>query len=71
MISVGKDNQPEDKIKIKYDENNPNEFYEEGSTFNTSGMIGYVIKIIILIVLIIIFFNTKLLRKFHFSISKK
>ena len=71
VISVGKDNQPEDKIKIKYDENNPNEFYEEGSTFNTSGMIGYVIKIIILIVLIIIFFNTKLLRKFHFSISKK
>lgn len=71
VISVSKDDQPKDSIKIKYDENNPKEFYEEGSTFNTSGMIGYVVKIIILIVLIIIFFNTKLLRKFHFSISKK
>lgn len=62
-ISVPKDRNPEDELKIKYDENNPQEYYEEGGTYNKSDIIWYVVKIIAMILLIVLFFNKKLLRK--------
>ena len=62
-ISIPKDRNPENELKIKYDENNPQEYYEEGGTYNKSDIIWYVVKIIAMILLIVLFFNKKLLRK--------
>lgn len=55
--------EPEREIKLKYDENNPKNFYEEGSTLDKSGIIWYIVKIVALILLIVLFFNKKLLNK--------
>ncbi len=70
VTSIFKDKTPKDKIKIKYDKNNPNNFYEEGLTMEKEGIIWYIVKIIILILLVLLFFNKKLLSKIKPSTSK-
>ena len=70
IISISKDEQPEQEIKIKYDENNPQEFFEEGQTYDKSGIIWYVVKIVLVILLIILFCNKKLLSKINISSSR-
>ena len=50
-----------DSIKIMYDENNPQEFYQEGNTLSKSGIIWYFVKILLLIGVIVLFFS--LLRR--------
>lgn len=67
VVSVSTDSSPEQEIKIKYDEKNPQEFYEEGMTFTKSGIIWYIVKIVAIILLIILFFNKKLLSYIHIS----
>jgi phage terminase large subunit-like protein len=60
---------PEESISVKYNENNPEDYYEEGATLDKSGMIWYIVKIVALILLIILFFNKKLLSKIGISAS--
>ena len=67
IVSVSKDESPENEINIKYDENNPQDYYKEGMTLDKSGMIWYIIKIVALVLLIILFFNKKILNKINIS----
>lgn len=65
VVSVSKNETPKDKIKLKYNEHNPQEYYEEGATIDTLGVVGYVVIMITMIPLIILFFNKKLLSQVH------
>lgn len=69
IISVSKDNSPSAEKKIKYNENNPQDYYEETSILDKSGIIWYVVKVVALILLIILFFNKKWLNKINVSAS--
>ncbi|MBR4262731.1 MAG: hypothetical protein IKQ35_05145 [Bacilli bacterium] len=69
-ITIVKDEVPESEIKIKYDENNPQEFFEEGSTMGKNGFIWFFVKIGVVILLVILFFNKKLLSKMSFSVNR-
>ena len=69
VVSVSKDDTPDSEIKIKYNENNPQDYYEEGSTYGKSEIIWYVVKLIILLLLVLLFFNKKLLSKISISTS--
>jgi len=66
-VSVSKDTTPEETIKIKYNENNFQDYYEDGSTMDKKEFIWYIIKIIALTLLIILFFNKKWLNKINIS----
>ena len=66
-ISLSKDETAKEEIKIKYNENNPDDYYEEGATFDKSGFIWYIVKIVAMILLIVLFFNKKLLSKINMS----
>ncbi len=61
--NVPKDETPKNEINIKYNENNPQEYFEEGTTMNKSGFIWFLLKCIAIVVLVILFFNKKLLSK--------
>ena len=69
VVGVSKNEEPKEEIKIKYDENNPQDYYEEGQTFDKSGIIWYIVKIVALILLILLFFNKKKKNKIHLSIG--
>lgn len=71
VVGVSKDDIPQNEIKIKYNENNPQDYYEEGGTYSKSKIIWFIVKIILLIFLIILFFNKKLLSKINIFINKK
>ena len=70
IISISKNETPQQEIKIKYNENNPQDYYEEGATMDKSGIIWYIVKIVALILLIFLFFNKKILSKMNISTSK-
>ena len=61
---------PADEIKIKYDENDPQEFYQENQVLDKGGIIGAVVKFIIIALLIFLFFNKNLLSKIHITASR-
>ena len=61
--NVPKDETPKNEINIKYNENNPQEYFEEGTTMDKSGFIWFLLKCIAIVVLVILFFNKKLLSK--------
>ena len=63
--------QPELEMTIKYNENNPQDYYNEGATLDKSEMIWYTVKIVALILLIVLFLNKKLLNKINFLVLKK
>ena len=67
IVSVSKDEEPESVIKIKYNEKNPQDYYGEHATMDKSGIIWYVVKIVAVILLLILFFNKKLLSKVNVS----
>ena len=69
IVSISKDDEAQQEITIKYDENNPQEYYEEGSILDESGIIWYVVKVIVIILLVILFFNKKLLSKINISMN--
>ncbi len=69
VVSISKKSVPEQEIKIKYNENNPEDFYEESALLNKNGLIFYGIKIIGLILLVLLFFNKKLLDKISISVG--
>jgi len=70
ILTVSKDEIPENEIKIKYDENNPQEYFTEGATMDKSGIIWFVVKVIAIILLIVIFCNKKLLNKVGVSAGR-
>ena len=67
IVSVSKDEEPESIIKIKYNEKNPQDYYGEHSVMDKTGIIQYVVKIVAVILLLILFFNKKLLSKVNVS----
>ena len=66
-----KDESPDMEIRIKYNENDPDDYFTEGATLTKSGIIWFVVKIIVLVLLIFLFFNKKLLSKINISISSR
>jgi preprotein translocase subunit SecE len=66
-VSVSKESIPEEQITIKYDENNPQEFFEEGATLDKTDMTWYIVKIVALVLLVFLFFNKRLLNKIGIS----
>ena len=70
-ITVGfsKDEEPDNMLIIKYDENNPEEFYKQGEMLDKTGIIWYIVKIVAVILLLILFFNKKLLSKIGISMN--
>lgn len=69
VISLSSGDSPEQEINIKYDPTNPEDFYQDSNTYDKSGIIGFVVKIVIEIILIILFFNKKLLSKIRLSVG--
>ena len=69
-LSFSKDSTPDDKINIKYNEKDPQDFYEESATFDKGQIIGYIFKIVVLIVLIILFLSKRFLRKLSISVRR-
>ena len=70
IVSVSKEESPKSEIKIKYNEKNPQDYYEEGATMDKSGIIWYIVKIVAVILLLVLFFNKNLLSKIHISSSR-
>ena len=70
IISLPKDETPEDKIYLKYNQNNPKDFYKKSEIMDKSEFIWFIVRIIVMILLIILFFNKKLLSKIHITASK-
>ena len=68
---IARENGIDDTIKIKYDENNPQEYYSEGATLDKKEIIWYIVKIVLLVLLIVLFFNKKLLSKIGISVTNK
>ena len=66
-----KDESPDMEMRIKYNENNPDDYFTEGATLTKGGIIWFVVKIIVLVLLIFLFFNKKLLSKINISISSR
>ena len=60
---------PESEIKVKYNENDPQDYYEEGSMLDKKGIIWYIVKIVALILLIVLFLNKKILSRINISAS--
>ena len=69
-VGISKNESPEEEIKIKYNENNPQDYYEESAVMDKSGIIWYIVKIVFLVLLIILFFNKKLLNKIGISVGR-
>ena len=59
------------KIKRNNNEKDPQDYYQESSIQNKSGIIGYIVKVVAIIILTIIFFNKKLLSKVNLSLQKR
>ena len=70
IVSISKNDTPKQEIKLKYNENDPQDYYEEGSTMDKLGIIWYIVKIIALILLILLFCNKKLLSRVSISESR-
>ena len=69
IISVSQDSSPKEEIKVKYNENNPKDYYEETAILDKNGIIWFGAKIVIIIILVIIFFNKKLLSMINITSS--
>ena len=70
IVSYFQDEEVKNKIKIKYNEKKPQEYYQEGQIFDKKGIFWYSIRIIMMILLIMLFFNKKLLSKINIFVSK-
>ena len=68
VVSFSKDETPDQKLKIKYNPSNPEDFYQESNVYDKSGIIWFVVKIVIEVLLVILFFNKKLLSKINLSV---
>ena len=64
-----KENPVKKEVKVKYDANNPDNYYDEGSLLDKKGKRNLIIEVIILIILVFIFFNKRILTKIPLVIS--
>ena len=71
IVSIPKEDEPEYEIRIKYNKNNPEEYYTDRETMDKSEIIWYIVKLVALILLIFLFFNKKLLSKIGLSVGRK
>lgn len=69
-ITIGNSTEYNNEIKLRYNENDPSDFYEEGTTLDRTGIIWFVVKVVLLILLIVLFFNKKWLGLINISIRK-
>ena len=67
IVSISDNETVKQEMKIKYDKNNPQEYFYDGQTLDKVGIILFIVKIIIIILLIVLFFNKKLLSKIYLS----
>ena len=67
IVSVSKGGIPEDEVSVKYNENDPGDYYTEGMTMTKSGMIWFGVKIVIMVLLMLLFSSRKALEKIHIS----
>ncbi len=67
-MSISNDRTPEDEINIKYNEKDPTDYYTEGAYFKKSDIIWYIVKVVVAILLVVLFFNEKLLNKIRLSV---
>lgn len=71
IVNVPDFETPKTEIKIKYNEINPLEYYDDSSTMDVKELIWYLVKLVAVILLIILFFNKQLLSKIYLSGSKR
>ena len=69
-VSISKGEEPKEQIKIKYNEDKPQDYYEESAIMDKSGIIWYMVKVVALILLVILFFNKKILNKIGIFVRK-
>lgn len=69
-IKISFCDEPRDKVKIKYNKSDPQDFYEENSIMSKSGWIWFYGKLILFALLIGIFCDINLLKRTSISISK-
>ena len=70
-VSFPNDDEPDKEILIKYNENDPQDYYLEGAWMEKSGIIWYIVKIVAIILLTILFFNKKILTNVNLSLKKE
>ena len=70
VVTISKEFEPKEKIKIKYNENNPQDYYGEDALMDKKELIWYIVKIVAMILLIVLFFNKKLLSKINVSAGR-
>ena len=63
IVSIPKGDVVEQEIRIRYNKKNPQKYYTESATFNTSEIIFYIVKLIITVALIFRLFDKSLLNK--------
>lgn len=58
-----------EKLEIRYNENNPQKYYDDEGLLDNKEMIWYIVKVVALVLLIILFFNKKLLNNINISLT--
>ena len=67
VISLYKGSSAKDEIMVKYNEKDPEDYYEEDALLSKKRMTWYIVKIVAIILLIALFFNKELLNKLNLS----
>ena len=70
IVVIQKNENPETKIKVKYNENNPENYFTEDSLMNNKMIFWFIIKILATISLIILLFDKKILNKIVNKLSE-
>ena len=71
IVDSSKSVSPEEKIMLKYNEKDPQDFYTEYSLMDTKEFVWFIGKLILIILLIVLFFNKKLLSAITISTGKR
>ena len=58
----------DEKIKIKYNKKNPEQFYSPGGLMDVGKLIWFIVKLVAIVLLILLFFNKEELRKIHMRV---
>lgn len=69
VMSIAEDEVPKQTVKIKYNEKKPQDFYEETAILSKKDITWYIVRVVILVLLIFLFFNKKILNKLNLSVS--
>lgn len=65
IYSVSEGDIPEDELVIKYNEKDPQDYYTKDQILSKNGKIGFIVKIVIMILLMLLFSSKKALDKIH------